>query len=308
MTKASVSNEKGSATILMMLIGAVIITIGLSFNWLVREHIRAAEGLKDKTEAILKARSAYDRLIYMLLNGEMTQKEIVILGMEEITDIRTIPLNGEEIALADDIHVSIKDSNGRLSLFNINRDVLERLIRNTGLADNPSIPVESLLDWTDADDLSRLNGAEKAYYEREGLPYIPRNYALQYAEEMRFIRGFTPELWEKIQPSITMLPSSGFNPNTADNSVLKAYLNVSDDSLRILRDYVSKQAIVSDAVLYSLVGRSINNEAGVYYIPSFNVDISLSAGKPRSLYRINAGLNIGQRTATPYSVYYWREE
>jgi general secretion pathway protein K len=308
MMKAFISSERGSATILMTLIGAVIITIGLSFNWLVKEHIRASEGLKDKAEAILKARSAYDRLIYMLLNGEMTRKEIVLIGMEEITNLKTIPLNGEEIALADDIRVRIKDTNGRISLFNIDRNVLERLIRNTGLVANPAIPVESLLDWTDADELSRLNGAEKAYYEGEGRPYIPRNYAVQYVEEIRFIRGVTPELWEKIQPSVTLLPSSGLNPNTADDAVLKAFLNISDDSLRILREYVSLRAITSDAVLYGLVGRRIDNEDGAYYVPSFNVDISLSVGQPRSLYKIMAGLNIGQRTSAPYTAYYWIEE
>jgi general secretion pathway protein K len=308
MMKALISSKKGSATILMMLIGVLIVAIGLSFNWLVKEHIKAAEGLKDKTEAILKARSAYDRLIYMLLSGEMTRKEIILTGVEEITNLKTIPLNGEEIALADDIRVRIKDTNGRISLYNIDLNVLERLISNTGLTENPAIPVASLLDWVDTDDLSRVNGAEKAYYEGEGRPYIPRNYGLQYFEEIGFIRGFTKELLGKIQPSLTMLPSTGFNPNTADDAVIKAFLNVSDDSLRILREYVSKQAIISDAVLYSLVGRRIQNEDAAYYLPSFNVDISLSVGQPRSLYKIKAGLNIGQRTATPYTVYYWREE
>jgi len=292
----------------MALIGAVIITVGLSFNWLVKEHIRASEGLKDKAEAILKARSAYDRLIYLLLNGEMTRKEIVLIGMEEITNLKTIPLNGEEIALADDIRVRIKDTNGRISLSNIDRNVLERLIRNSGLADNPAVPVESLLDWTDADDLSRLNGAEKAYYEGEGRPYLPRNYAVQYVEEIRFIRGFTSELWEKIQPSLTLLPSSGLNPNTADDAVLKAVLNIEDDSVRTLREYLSQRVVGSDAILYSLVGRRIDNEEGAYYVPSFNLDISLSVGQPRSLYKIMAGLNIGQRASAPYTAYYWLEE
>jgi general secretion pathway protein K len=308
MMKALISNERGSATILMALIGAVIITVGLSFNWLVKEHIRASEGLKDKAEAILKARSAYDRLIYLLLNGEMTRKEIVLIGMEEITNLKTIPLNGEEIALADDIRVRIKDTNGRISLSNIDRNVLERLIRNSGLADNPAVPVESLLDWTDADDLSRLNGAEKAYYEGEGRPYLPRNYAVQYVEEIRFIRGFTSELWEKIQPSLTLLPSSGLNPNTADDAVLKAVLNIEDDSVRTLREYLSQRVVGSDAILYSLVGRRIDNEEGAYYVPSFNLDISLSVGQPRSLYKIMAGLNIGQRASAPYTAYYWLEE
>lgn len=308
MIKVFMQNEKGSATILMMLIGAVIITVGLGFNWLVREHIKASEGLKDKTSAILKARSAFDRLIYLLLLGEMTRKEIVLAGLGEITNIKTIPLNGDEIVLADDIRVRIRDTSGMMSLFDIDRNVLERLIKNTGLVANPSIPADSFLDWTDKDDLSRLSGAEKDYYERERLPYIPRNYAIQYVDEIRFIRGFTPELWAKIQPFLTLMPSSGLNPNTASDSVLKAYLDISDDSLRNLREYLSQKVIWSDTELYSLVGRRIQTEESPCYVPSFNVDISLSVGQPRSLYKIRTGLNIIQKPLAPYTVYYWIEE
>jgi general secretion pathway protein K len=308
MMKVFSLNERGSATILMMLIGTVIVTVGLGFNWLVREHIRASEGFKDKAVAILKARSAFDRLIYLLLLGEMTRKEIVLAGLGEITNIKTIPLNGDEIVLADDIRVRIRDTSGMISLFSIDRNILERLIKNTGLVANPSIPVDSFLDWTDKDDLSRLSGAEKGYYERERLPYIPRNYAVQYVEELRFIRGFTPELLAKISPSLTLMPSSGLNPNTADDAVLKAYLDIDDDSLRVLREYLSQKVIWSDTELYSLVGRRIQSEDSLSYVPSFNVDISLSVGQPRSLYKIRAGLNIIQKPLAPYTVYYWIEE
>jgi general secretion pathway protein K len=303
------SNDRGSATLLMMLIGAVIITIGIGFNWLVKEHIRASEGLRDKTEAILKARSAFDLLIYLLLNGEMTRNEIIVSGgMEDVTALKTVPLDGREIALADDIHVRFWDTNGRISMFNADDNVLERLIRNSGRSDNPSVPVASLRDWIDKDEFSRVGGAEKAYYEDEGLPCVPRNYPLQYGDELGFIKGFTPELLNAILPSITMLPSAGFNPNTANDEVLKAYLNIDDGTVHTLRDYLSKKTIMSDMELHALVLRRIDNEVGTYYRPSFNMDVVLSVGEQRKLYTIKAGLNVGQKASSPYSVYYWMEE
>jgi general secretion pathway protein K len=285
MMKSICSNNEGSATILMMMIGAVIITVGVGFNWLVKEHIRASEGLRDKTEAVLKARSAFDTALYLLLNGEMTRSEIIINGMDSITSIKSIPLNGKEIALADDIHARFQDTSGEISLFNIDRTVLERLIRNSGLSDNPSVPVDSLLDWVDTDEYSRLNGAEKSYYEAEGNSSIPRNYPLQYAEEILFIRGFSKELWARIQPSLTMLPSGGFNPNTANDEVLKAYLNIGDDSVRGIREYLSRKTIASDTELYTLCGRRIDSENGMYYKPSFNLDVYLTVGGRESCIR-----------------------
>jgi general secretion pathway protein K len=43
-----ISSNNGSATILTILMAAVIITVGLGFNWLVKEHIKASAGLKNK--------------------------------------------------------------------------------------------------------------------------------------------------------------------------------------------------------------------------------------------------------------------
>jgi len=50
----SMSNERGSVTILIALLAAVILALGLSFNWLVKEHIRSSESLRDKSEPIIK--------------------------------------------------------------------------------------------------------------------------------------------------------------------------------------------------------------------------------------------------------------
>ncbi|MCG6537654.1 MAG: hypothetical protein L7F78_23800, partial [Syntrophales bacterium LBB04] len=86
-----INTNKGSATILIMLIAGVIMTVGLGFNWLVREHIKAAEGLKKKAEAILKARSACDSLIYLILNGQPSQKDLLLSGVKDLTKLTSIP-------------------------------------------------------------------------------------------------------------------------------------------------------------------------------------------------------------------------
>ena len=197
-----ITNNKGSTTILIILIAGVIMTVGLGFNWLVREHIKASTGLKNKAEAILKARSAYDTLIYLMLNGQLATNEMIFSGVQDLTKLTSIPLNGKEVSLADDLYVKVQESNGLLSLININSQAIERLIKNVAQVENTSIPINSLLDWIDFSDVARINGAGKSYYREQQLPYQTRNYALQYKEEITFVRGIGRDIYTKIEKRI----------------------------------------------------------------------------------------------------------
>jgi len=42
-------------------------------------------------------------------------------------------------------------------------------------------------DWIDGDELKRINGAEKDYYETLSPPYEPRNSRLETVEELLLI-------------------------------------------------------------------------------------------------------------------------
>ncbi len=309
-------DERGSATILITLIAAVLITVGLGFNWLVREHISSSEGLKNKAEAILKARSAYDTVMFLILNGRLLRKEVALTGGEGLIGHRTLPLNGREIPLADDLSLRIQESNGLLSIGrmeSIDRSALVRFIagkiKDRTNQEDPNVLAESLLDWIDEDGLARVNGAEDAYYQNRGLPYLPRNYPLQYSEELRLVRGFDEDLCSKIQRQVTILPSTGFNPNTAADDVLMAYLDINQDTLKALKEYISLKTVTSDGELFSLTGRRIvRDDEGVYFSPAPFMDITVSAGKPRNIYSIRAGVSILQKVNAPYTVLSWKEE
>jgi general secretion pathway protein K len=292
-----------------MLMAAVIITVGLGFNWLVKEHMKASEGLRNKAEAILKARSAYDTILYLVLNGRVLSKEIIPTTSKEISELKTLPLGGQKVLLSDDLYIQAQDSNGMLSLLNMDVIALERLVKKVGSLERTSEIIDSYLDWIDEDNFVRINGAEDFYYKSQGLPYTPRNYAIQYKEEVKLIKGMKKELYDKIEPYLTILPSTGFNPNTASDEVLMAYLNINEESLKNLKDYMSKKAVTSDLELFALTGRRITSEIeGVYFFPSPFIEITVSAGSPRSIYTIKTGLDTRQNARSPYGVIYWREE
>lgn len=147
---------------------------------------------------------------------------MILSGVEDITSLRNIPLDGAEVSLSEEVKIRVQDSNGMLSLTTLDSEGLRRLIQRLSPMENTAIPVSSLQDWTDADDLTRLNGAETSFYKKEGRSLLPRNYALQYPEEFGFIRGMTPAVYEKIRPGLTFLPTTGFNPNTASDDRLRS--------------------------------------------------------------------------------------
>jgi len=301
--------NRGSATFLMVLLVMVILTVSIGFNWLVKEYIKTAMAFEDKATAMLKARSAYDTLLYLMLNGNFGARELLLPQVEGLPTLTTIPLNGTEVNLSDDITVEVQDSNGMLSLTTINTLALRRLLTYFG-ADQKEVDIfiGSLLDWIDPDDLTRINGAEKDWYSSQGLKYAPRNYPLQYKEEIKLIRGMKPELYEKIEPYLTLLPQTGFNPNTAKDPVLIAYLDIDNDTLKVLKEYLQTKPVYSDAELYSLTGRRIVTDEGVYFFPSRYVELKIKVGKPKPFYTIKAGLYLQENLNTPYTALYWKEE
>jgi len=288
---------------------AVMLTVGLGFNWLVKEHLQAAESLKSKAEAAAMARSAYDTLVYLLLSGKMMSQEVVLSGVEEVTSLKTLPLNGTPILLTENVSVRIQDTNGMLSLTTLNSEAMKRLIKSLLPMENSAIPVNSLQDWTDSDDLTRLNGAERSYYRREGFPCPPRNYALQFGEEFGWVRGMSSEGYDRLRSNLTLLPSTGFNPNTASDEVLMAYLDINEDTLKRIKAYRAESGEITASALYVLTGGKVaRRKASTAYSPSPYLDIQLSAGRPQSMYTIYAGLHLRESGFAPYNVLSWREE
>jgi len=303
------TNKKGSATFLMVLLVMVLLTVSIGFNWLVKEYIKSAQAFQKKAESMLKVRSAYDTLIYLMLNGKFTQKEIILPQIEELPQIESIPLNGIEVPFLEDLIIKVQDSNGLLSVTTINTVALKRLLTYFEVdPQNADTFIDSLLDWIDQDDLTRLNGAEREWYSFQGLKYEPRNYPIQYKEELKLIKEMNSELYSKIEPYISILPATGFNPNTAPDPVLIAYLDIGNDTLNVLKEYIQTKPITSDAELFSLTGRRIVKDEGLYFFPSRYLEITVQAGESKPFYTIKAGIYLNENIYSPYSIIYWKEE
>lgn len=137
---------------------------------------------------------------------------------------RLLRVDSSPYATGDGSFVAIQDGRG---LININRQKeveLTRLLQHCGATEQEAPRLlATLLDYTDADDLHRINGAERDDYARAGLP-PPTNQPLRSVQELWSILS-----WSTLQARwvargcnalVSALPEPLFNHNTAPLAAL----------------------------------------------------------------------------------------
>jgi len=93
-------------------------------------------------------------------------------------------------------HYGAVDESGKINLNNLLRadssgTLAVQILTNLGI---PEDTANAILDWMDADDTPRPNGAESETYSTMSPPYQARNGPFQTLEELLFVQGVTPDL------------------------------------------------------------------------------------------------------------------
>jgi general secretion pathway protein K len=85
--------------------------------------------------------------------------------------------------------------------------------------------VDAVIDWVDQDEVPEPAGAESLYYQSQKPPYRAANLPLETLGDLRLVKGFTPEIIDRLSRYVTVFPSTGGAPvnlNTADPLVIQA--------------------------------------------------------------------------------------
>jgi general secretion pathway protein K len=82
----------------------------------------------------------------------------------------------------------------RLAVF---RRLLEILETEPSLAD-------AIVDWLDNDDTPRVGGAESGFYLSQKFSYQAKNDFFDTVDELRLVRGITPEVFDTLRPFVTV--------------------------------------------------------------------------------------------------------
>jgi general secretion pathway protein K len=110
------------------------------------------------------------------------------------------------------------------------REILERLFAKWEVRESDAATaIDSLLDWVDADPLTRLNGAEQDYYQRQTPnSKFPENKAFASVEDMIFVRGMEAVAAHKQdwQDSFTVWSDGKLDVNDAPAELIEAVFDV----------------------------------------------------------------------------------
>lgn len=118
--------------------------------------------------------------------------------------------------------------------------------------------VQSIADYIDADTSARLKGAEDEYYLQNGTDFSPANQMIFLPTEIRFIKGMTEPLYQRLKPFVCTAFSKklaiNINTLTEQQAPLLAALFQNDISTSDAKSLLKKRPMEGwetvDAFLY----------------------------------------------------------
>jgi general secretion pathway protein K len=302
-----VKNERGFALLVVMLVMTLLAIVVTELSMSMRLEASMVRSYKDVTLATHLAEAAVQQASREILGPGSIE------GLDEdgtLSFYRTVGtsvllvklsrLPRQRVTLgAGEFSYRILDEEARLNLNTATPDRVDRLLTALGLDKQArDIINDSLQDWKDANDLSRINGAESEdFYLKLPVPYRARNGALQDTAELLQVRGITPEIYrgEKGHPAladlVTVVGRNTVNMNTAPVPVLKA-LGLSDAEVTEIIQTRTKTP-------YPNVGRFGGKGLGVGSA-TFRIEAEgLIAGEPRARIVAIVQRRSGTQAATP---------
>lgn len=194
--------EQGVALIMVLWVITILSVIVLEFSYGMRTEVNLTKNFKEEASLYALAEGGLQRAIVELIyrhDGRVQQKrralkpEEIPPGKEEWhTDGRPNTLSFSPRRC----EIRVMGEEGKININTVSEVLLRRMIGNMGLeGEERDIVVDSILDWRDADDFYRLNGAENDYYQSLPEPYHCKNGNLDSIEELLLVRGVTPELF-----------------------------------------------------------------------------------------------------------------
>ncbi len=228
MKKSFVSNSSGAALMLVLWVMVLLMAIVTEFARTMRTEVNITRNFKEETESYYAALAGIEKAKAEILSaGDATyldEEGRLILGDEEPTREGTLG----DVAYS----YTITDEERKLNLNLATPDQLGYIFWHSGAeGEELDTIVDSVLDWKDADDLHRLNGAEEDYYQSLERPYSSKDGPFDNVEDLLKVKGIVPDMiyasneesdYSNIAGYLTTKSTGMVNINTSDRVVLEA--------------------------------------------------------------------------------------
>lgn len=226
------TDERGVALLLALLVLTLLVALVLEFDAEARREYREAAAFRDNFKAGMLTRAAVHAARAVLQQDFFRDKQAGEF-FDGPTDLWAMPI--KNYAIGDGVlNAQIEDERGKLNLNDLAANPGDELMQKTKvqrvkrlfelLQISPDL-VDALVDWVDQDDIPQPAGAESLYYRSQNPAYRAANTALHALGDLRLVKGFTPEIVDRLSRYVTTYPPEGgalLNLNTADPLVMQA--------------------------------------------------------------------------------------
>lgn len=122
------------------------------------------------------------------------------------------------------VQVRIGDESGKVDLNQVDPQFLASVLVAAGVAQAQASQLAgAVVDWRDADTLRQpVGGAEDPDYAEAGLPYGAKDAPFETVAEVEQVLGWTPEIYARIKPYLTLYGRAQPDPAFAQGPVLAA--------------------------------------------------------------------------------------
>lgn len=225
-------DERGVALLLALLILTLLVALILEFDGEARREYRDAAVFRDNFKARTLTRAAV-QAARAVLQQDFIKDKLAGEAYDAPTDLWAMPI--KNYAIGDGLlSAQIEDERGKLNINELAANPGDELQRKAKLQRfkrlfellqlNPDL-VDALVDWVDQDENQEPAGAESLYYQSQRPPYRSANAPLQSLGDLRLIKGFTPDIIDRLSRYTTVFPEQGgalVNINTADPLVIQS--------------------------------------------------------------------------------------
>ncbi|WP_321366222.1 type II secretion system minor pseudopilin GspK [uncultured Desulfuromusa sp.] len=238
-------NQNGMALLLILVIVALLSSLVIEFSFSTLVDLRATETFRDRTKALYLARGGVEAARTILQEDSNDFDHPAEFWGNPLTNIP---------AGDGDVSLTITDLTGRL---NVNFVADKRgnplpgyhrfvaLCEDVLLLDQTEAEelADSLVYWFNADKTKIT--PDDNYYANLHPPYQRRGDKLTILEELKLVKGFDSQRFERIKPYIRVAGGEQINLNTAPAAVLYAWqFSAAEGNVEVIFDQKDIEALV----------------------------------------------------------------
>ena len=223
----SIRNQRGAVLLLVLVVVALLSALLTDWAFSTLVDMRLTETFRDSNRAYYLARGGVEvgrQLLWMDNNQYDASTEMWGMG------VPSYPVSDEAT-----VSISIVDEDGRFNLnqlvdptgynsLEVGRKRFERLLESLDIDDSEAEALSNALtDWIDKNDQIFGRGAENSWYQGLTPPLACKNDLLDTVDELLLVKGFTPEIVQRLTPFVTVAGLKKLNVNTASRELLLAW-------------------------------------------------------------------------------------